>query len=186
MEPQFVISFQDTEEMYCRLFTRLYSRRYMIYAIFFVLFSLWMGFLWLINWEWLYGVMMTIFVIGAVWYQNYPRSMGRKNYKQRTEHLNGKEPSIRMEFADEIRVIEDGSASSLSYSKVARMYFDAEMLIFVMEYHSAYFAPYSGLQEGTAEELIAFLQEKCANAKFYGLEKSPGKPQPESDKKGAE
>ena len=182
MEPQFVIAFQDTEEMYCRLFTRLYSKRYMVYAVFFVLFSLWMGYLWLINWEWLYGVMMTIFVIGAVWYQNYPKIIGRKNYKQRLEHLRGKEPSIRMEFGDEILVTEDGSSSSLSYSKVARMYFDAEMLIFVMEYHSAYFAPYSSLKGGTTDELMAFLQKKCTNAKFYGAEKRKTESSPAPEK----
>jgi len=110
---------------------------------------------------------MTVFVVGAIWYQNYPRNMGSKNYKSRIEHLNGKEPSIRMEFGEEIRVTEDGSSSSLSYNRVSRVYDEGDMLIIVMEYHAAYFAPVVNVTGGTGEELRAFLREKCTRAKFY-------------------
>ena len=167
METRFEMSFQDSEEMYCKLFARLYGKRYMVYAIFFVLFALWMGFLWFLNREWLYGIMMTIFVVGAVWYMHYPAMMGRKNYKSRLEHLRGGEPSIRVAFGDEILVEEDGSGKSLSYERVASFYTNEGLLIFVMQYHSAYFAPLSCLTGGTKEELFAFLKEKCPNAKFH-------------------
>ena len=166
METRFEITFQDTEEMYCRLFSRLYGKRYMVYAIFFVLFAIWMGYLWLINWEWLYGIMMTVFLVGSAWYMNYARNMGMKYYKQRLEHLRGKEPSLCMKFGEEIQIVEDGSPTSLSYSRVARVLFAEDLLILVMEYKTSYFAPVSRLAEGTPDELIAFLREKCTNAKF--------------------
>ena len=167
METKFEISFQDTEEMYCRLFNRLYFKRYVAYAAGFALFTAWLVYLWIRS-QWLmYGGMALIFAIGIVWYLQYPRSMGKKNYKSRLEHLRGQEPRIQMSFGADIHVDEEGSGSTLSYDKIAHVYLLKDMLILVMSYQSAFFAPYDGLTKGTKEELIAFLETRCTEAKFH-------------------
>ena len=167
MEPIFEISFRDTEEMYAQLFRRLYGKRYLIYGISFAVFTLWMVYLWIVNQWILYGGMALVFAVGTFWYLTYPTQMGKQNYRHRLNHLAGKEPHIRMTFDRDIHVSDEGPGSTLSYDRVAKVYLLKDMFIFVMSYQSAFFAPYDGLTKGTREELIAFLEQQCPQAKFY-------------------
>ncbi len=168
METRFEITFHETVEMYGQLFRRLYFKRYAIYAMGFVIFALWMGYQWYLTRSVLYSGLTIIFLIGATWYLCYPKSMAEKNYKSRLKHMRGEQTDIRVCFGqEEIHMTEAGSDSTLSYNRIARFYFEKEILIFIMEYKSAFFVPYEGLTGGTKDDLMNFLMEKCPTAKFY-------------------
>ena len=168
METRFEITFQETVEMYGQLFRRLYSRRYIAYAMGFVAFALWMGYQWYLTKSILYSGLMIVFLIGAVWYLCYPKNMAEKNYKKRVKMMRGTQTDIHVRFGEEeIHMAEDGSSNALSYNRIAKFYFENEIMIFIMDYKSAFFVPYEGLVGGKKDDLMNFLIEKCPTAKFY-------------------